>query len=161
MHQIALPAAGQLFTFRWPRTWRHPRPKTGGGHILACEEELGIAHVRVISNDRWRIAHMVILAEEVAPFITRRHNDSSQVSDALPSILKWRDEHRRGESGAFAVPLGRAIELVEQAVAEREAGKSVQNLFVEAAYPVRGADGFFSRLCVIAREESRSTEESA
>ena len=57
---------------------------------------------------------------------------------AWSQISDWRAEHANGVAGAFSVPLGDAIRLIEETISEPSA-----RVIIETAYPIKNASGKF------------------
>jgi len=139
MITIVLPPIGHVFTFRSQPRWQFWRRTAGVGRIIAFDESIGVVHVAVTGNDDSEIRHIPILASQLARCVLQSHGSGGfEPQAAWPQIDGWRAENAKGEAGAFSVPLGDAIRLIEETISEPYA-----RLIIETAYPTRSASGKF------------------
>lgn len=155
---------GLYFTYR-RRRWFWFRSRAAGlGQIVGLDLEKGVVHLRIFwtpgdeNEQRERldlvaIGHLPIVFSQFMASSPEAIEKHAVPSDCWNSISTWRERHKNGEVGAFSVPLWEAVELTWETALESGQG-SVDDLFIETAFPKRGPSGDFNVLEVAAHPRS-------
>ncbi len=140
---------GTVFSYFGPRTGLLRRRGVALGRILAKEPEELVLHVRTLipnpsapSEATETLVHVGFLPlsfQALRSSISVIHGVGPVSDDFWHSLSEWRDASQKRRAGVFSVPLWEAESMAWQTIAEQAPGASVENTFIEAAYPVRAS----------------------
>jgi hypothetical protein len=141
---------GIAFRYRACPRWQFWRRASGAAQLIATEPDGSILHLRAFALDGSVISHFPILTHCVTRFIAEIYGPSVPVAPVdepcRAAVIRWRAAHAAGSAGVFSVPVGEAVDRINDTL-PREIAELPY--VVESAYPVRGQDGTFRTIHVI------------
>jgi len=141
---------GITFRYRSRPRWKFWRRASGAAQVIATEPSGSILHLRAFALDGSVISHFPILTRCVTQFIAEIYDRSMFVASVddlcRGAVMRWRKAHAEGSAGVFSVPVGEAVDCINDTLPRALADLPY---IVESAYPVPGQDGRFRTVHVV------------
>jgi hypothetical protein len=162
---------GLYFTYRRRRWFLFRSRAAGLAQIVGLDLEEGVVHLRIFWTpeneddpreglDLVAVGHLPIVLSQFMASSPEAVEKHPVPSDCWNAISAWRERHKKGEVGAFSVPLWEAGELTWESALE-SVGGSPDDLFIETAFPKRGSTGGFNVLEVAAVPRSTASRDAS